>query len=420
MIRPTARGIGFTLVVLAVYFFAGQTQIGWLYVLVSGGFAWLVLSVVLSVWAIQGLRLGRGLELPGGRPPVEDEPLHVRIHLDNPGRMTRRFLRLIDECPVAPPDQRQVALVVPRLPAGRTVTGYDVTCYLRGVYHWPAVRVESDGPLGLFRATRWIDAPTSATILPPARAIAGILAGSRAEPAPARRPRRGPGLDLFGTRQYQQGDSLHQVHWRSTARHREIVVRDYEEPRQPSLAIWIDNAVSFGVGRDSTIEYAVKLAASLGVWALGAGYTVILIDRRAAVPCQSPLHVRQVLARLTLAPEAADWPHSVEGRRATVAVALRPAGALAPPPDIPATVLARALVRLAGFPGQPLPAGGARVVSGLERPDVTEHRFPGQPHAAGEAPTFDVRPDADMARAAAAIAQVLVGAEGPRGLRVRP
>ena len=364
MIRPTPRGFGFTLIVLAVYFFAGQTQIGWLYVMVAGGLAWIVLSLVIPLWSLSGVRLQRQLATRHGGPAVEDEPLRVRVRLETGGRTSRRFLRLIEECPVAPPNETRLSVVIDRLPArvGATVD-YETVCYLRGVYEWPPARLESSGPLGLFQARRRLERPTSLVVLPPVYRLRSNLAGSREEPAPAIRPRRGPGLDLFGTREYQQGDALHQIHWRSTARHREIIVREFEEPRRPSLAIWIDNAASFGRERESSLEYAVKLAASVGSWALRAGYAVLLIDRDGVTACQTSLHLRQVLAQLPLA-TAASWPAPGEARRAKAGVILRAAGSSGAPPEIPQTIRSLVWVGLTGFEGQPsdLPNAGTLTI----------------------------------------------------------
>ena len=254
MIRPTSRGFGFTVILLAVYFFAGQTQIVWLYVMVAGGLGWLVLSLVVPLWSLSGVRLERTVVTRDGGAAVEDEPVQVRVRLETDGRTTRRFLRLIEECPVAPPDRSRLSIVVGRLPARLgAMVEYETVCYLRGVYEWPPARLVSSGPLGLFQTHRSLDRPTSLVVLPPVYRVRADLAGSREEPAPAIRPRRGPGLDLFGTREYQQGDALRSIHWRSTARHREIIVREFEEPRRPTLAIWIDNGATFGTGRESSL-----------------------------------------------------------------------------------------------------------------------------------------------------------------------
>lgn len=351
-VRPTSRGLGFGILVVALYLFAGQTQIGWLYVMVAMGLAWLVLSLVVPLWAISALRIERAVTAPAGGLPVEDEPVEVRLRVDNTGQTTRRFVRLIDRCPLDAPDRPARTLVAARLPAGRTTDlTYQVTGYLRGVYRWPPLRVESAGPLGLFRFSRRLAIPTEVMVLPPVIAAMGTLAGVRREPAPAVRPRRGNGLDLYGTREYHHGDPIRQVHWRSTARHRALVVREFEEPRQPSLTIWIDNAVTYGRGRESTLEYAVKLATGLGVWALRAGYAVWLVDRITGTACRTPIQLRQSIARTVVAGPVA-WPAPVEALRSGLAVALRPLGGPDGDPPIHPGLTKPVLVGLAGFTGQ--------------------------------------------------------------------
>jgi uncharacterized protein (DUF58 family) len=41
-------------------------------------------------------------------------------------------------------------------------------------------------------------------------------------------------------RQYRPGDSLRRIHWRSSARHGELVVREYEPPGVQTLGIFCD------------------------------------------------------------------------------------------------------------------------------------------------------------------------------------
>jgi hypothetical protein len=55
-------------------------------------------------------------------------------------------------------------------------------------------------------------------------------------------PRAGYGNELFGIREYRAGDSLRRIHWRSSARHGELVVREYEPPGIQSLSIILDPA----------------------------------------------------------------------------------------------------------------------------------------------------------------------------------
>ena len=53
-------------------------------------------------------------------------------------------------------------------------------------------------------------------------------------------PRAGYGNEVFGVREYRPGDSLRRIHWRSSARRGELVVREYEPPGLQTLTILVD------------------------------------------------------------------------------------------------------------------------------------------------------------------------------------
>ena len=53
-------------------------------------------------------------------------------------------------------------------------------------------------------------------------------------------PRAGSGTEMFGVREYRPGDSLRRIHWRSSARHGELIVREYEPPGVQTLGIFCD------------------------------------------------------------------------------------------------------------------------------------------------------------------------------------
>jgi uncharacterized protein (DUF58 family) len=54
--------------------------------------------------------------------------------------------------------------------------------------------------------------------------------------------RAGAGTELFGAREYRPGDPLRRIHWPSSARHGELIVREYEPPGVQSLGIFCDPA----------------------------------------------------------------------------------------------------------------------------------------------------------------------------------
>src|SRR5215470_95190 len=68
-------------------------------------------------------------------------------------------------------------------------------------------------------------------------------------------------------RAYRDGDELRRVHWRSTARYGELMVRREEQRWQDRAVIILDSRryAHAGTGPSSSFEFAVSAAASIGV-----------------------------------------------------------------------------------------------------------------------------------------------------------
>ncbi len=75
------------------------------------------------------------------------------------------------------------------------------------------------------------------------------------------------GEDDVAPRSYRDGDALRRVHWRSTARYGELMVRREEQPWHSRASLFLDTrAIAHtGSGINSSFEYAVSAAASIGV-----------------------------------------------------------------------------------------------------------------------------------------------------------
>ena len=87
------------------------------------------------------------------------------------------------------------------------------------------------------------------------------------------------GEDDAAPRQYQDGDGLHRVHWKSTARYGELMVRREEHQWRNSASVFLDTRRSAhtGTGPASTFEFAVSAAASIGAHLSGEGFRARLI-----------------------------------------------------------------------------------------------------------------------------------------------
>ncbi|AYY12836.1 DUF58 domain-containing protein [Actinobacteria bacterium YIM 96077] len=83
-------------------------------------------------------------------------------------------------------------------------------------------------------------------------------------------------------RAYRDGDDMRRVHWRATAHHGELMVRREEQPWQSRASILLDTRLSghAGEGPDSSFEWAISAAASVGVHLAERGYLVRLVNEQ--------------------------------------------------------------------------------------------------------------------------------------------
>lgn len=110
---------------------------------------------------------------------------------------------------------------------GRTDITVSIPTDQRGWLPLPRIRVWSTWPMGLFRGWSWIYPHYDVLVWPKAE-----LSG----PAPSlpmegsQRQRLHLGEDLASLRDYRGGDSMRHVAWKASARHENLLVKDYEQP----------------------------------------------------------------------------------------------------------------------------------------------------------------------------------------------
>jgi uncharacterized protein (DUF58 family) len=77
--------------------------------------------------------------------------------------------------------------------------------------------------------------------------------------------RRMIGFDLHSVREYEQGESLRRVHWPSTARRGQLMVKELEDAPRDETAVLLDADATAVVGKppESTFELQVRAAGSI-------------------------------------------------------------------------------------------------------------------------------------------------------------
>jgi uncharacterized protein (DUF58 family) len=204
----------------------------------------------------------------------------VQLDLTNDGRLPTGLLLLEDQVPYVLGTRPR--FVVDRMATGRKRSvGYVVRSDVRGKYTIGPLSVRLSDPFGMVELNRTFSATTSLVVIPrvvplPPIPLSGAWTGSGDN-----RPRAfasGSAEDVT-VREYRQGDDLRRVHWRSSARVGDLMVRREEQPWQSRATLFLDNRqlAHRGRGAASSLEHAVSVAASIAVHLVQRGFTVRLV-----------------------------------------------------------------------------------------------------------------------------------------------
>ncbi|MER5710879.1 DUF58 domain-containing protein [Streptomyces sp. NPDC053253] len=212
----------------------------------------------------------------------------VQLRMENVSKLPTGLLMLQDHVPyMLGPRPR---FVLDRVEAGgRREVSYRVRSDLRGRFPLGPLQLRLNDPFGMCELTRSFSAYDTLTVIPRTEALPAVkLAGEAAGYGDGhQRSLALAGDDDVIPRTYRHGDDLRRVHWRSTARYGELMVRREEQPQRARCTVLLDTRrVAFqGTGPDSAFEWAVSGAASALVHMLERGYAVrLLTDTGSAVP----------------------------------------------------------------------------------------------------------------------------------------
>jgi uncharacterized protein (DUF58 family) len=196
----------------------------------------------------------------------------VDVRLRNLRRTDTPVLRLRD--PVS--GTAGAELLLPPLDCGAaTLATYRLPTDRRGIVRVGPLRVVVSDPFGLVQASSEGAPAVEVTVFPAVDDIRPVPFTSGHDPmAGALRPHAlgRTGDDFYALRPYVVGDDLRRIHWPSTARHDELLVRHQEQPWQGRTTVLLD--VRRAAHDSTSLELAVSAAASV-VMANGARHDLV-------------------------------------------------------------------------------------------------------------------------------------------------
>ncbi|OZV73628.1 DUF58 domain-containing protein [Micromonospora echinospora] len=243
----TARGVGLLVATVA---------------LLAAGFAFAYPELTV-LGAAAGTAVGYALVVAARRPRLtvtrhadpdrvaRGEPARMSVTVRNAGRLRAASLVAEDRC-----GGRAVPVPLLRLRPGRdTTVTYDVPTSRRGVVPIGPLRVIRRDPLGLVALSRSYGDTVPVWVHPRVHPLTAVPTGAgrsldgRVDGVPH------GSITFDSLREYVVGDELRRVHWRTSARVGELMVRENVDTSLPRIVVLLDNRVEAHPDRaDGTAE----------------------------------------------------------------------------------------------------------------------------------------------------------------------
>jgi uncharacterized protein (DUF58 family) len=212
--------------------------------------------------------------VPAGQPTV------VTARLENVSRLRTAILLAEDVTPYSLGSRPRFVLDEIE-PGGSRELSYQIRSDTRGKFTIGPLRVRVADAFGLVEISRSFSTTSTLVVTPKIYPLPRAAAPSSwlGEGDGGMRTISAIGEDDAAPRAYQNGDALRRVHWRSTARYGELMVRREEHQWRNSASVFLDTRRSahVGTGSSATFEFAVSAAASIGAHLTGEGFRARLI-----------------------------------------------------------------------------------------------------------------------------------------------
>lgn len=280
--------IALTVIILAMALLLGSILLLRLFFIVA------IISILSYLWAILSIR---HLTVSTGNPPEHlqvGDTFQREVILTNQGRIPGLWLKLHDSTNLPGYGDTPIVNIL-----GNQSHMWQTTfsCQKRGRYHLGPTKVTATDPFGIFTHQRTLGQKKDIIVYPATIDLplfrfasfsdfgygSGFQSISRISP------------NASSVREYVSGDSLHHIHWRSTARTGSLMVKIFDADRSYNISktAWIlldmNEDSHFGRDTENSDEYAITIAASLVRKYLQGGMRVGMIvsdEQRYFVPTE--------------------------------------------------------------------------------------------------------------------------------------
>src|SRR4030042_997920 len=238
-LRFTPEGRKFILITIAIGFAAVNTGNNLLYLGLAMLLSLIIASGFLSEWGVKGLEVKRTF------PPYifARTPCRILLKVTNKKRYLPSFSLELEE-QVDGENKGGLAYLFRVGPQQTQAQVNRLSFPRRGIYRLHEPHLLTRFPFGFFIKGARIKEFREVLVYPPLLPREELLLEqAHGDEGSRSRPRKGRGEDIFAVREYLPGDTSRDIHWRSTAKRSQPMVKEFERPAMKKVHIVLDTAV---------------------------------------------------------------------------------------------------------------------------------------------------------------------------------
>ena len=263
----------------------------------------LVVSYVWSKLSINGIEVRSNLR---NRSLTIGQEGEISVSVENKSLMPKVGLEIIHASDLPGYGLSQMVSLAP----GQRMAWTDkFACIRRGRYEVGQVMLSSSDLMGIFKRGKPAGNAVNVTVYPAAVELPHFGIPPADLPGEGRYRRRTHFItpNASSVREYNYSDGFNRIHWRSSARTGKLMVKEFE--LDPASEIWLmldlNKDVQAGTGTESTEEYGVTIAVSIGKRYLGSNRSIGFImygqEYRVLRPERGSHQMSQLMETLALA-----------------------------------------------------------------------------------------------------------------------
>lgn len=293
-VRRTFSTFGIAVTLTAAAAWVAGLVLGWLEILVAA----IVLTVTLVcaiVFVLGRFKYDVVLDLAQARVTVGDRAVG---RLDVRNASNRALLPSVMELPVG---TGTAAFPVPRLPGGGTHEEiFTIPTRRRSVITVGPVKSVRADPLGLLRREMTWTGEQEVFVHPRVKNLTGSSTGFLKDlEGRVTNDITSSDVNFHALRDYVPGDDRRHIHWKTTARTGQLMVRVFEETRRSHLAVLLSTRAEDYANEDE-FELAVSVCGSLGLQAIKEDRGVTVLVNEATLHGDHRTRLMDDLSRIEL------------------------------------------------------------------------------------------------------------------------